>query len=82
MSFTEAGFKRVVAGEYASGFVTGRLGIQLVSIRSDSITVKYIIAAPDSNEAIYEYETLAMKVGQQVLLNGAELKIPFEVVPE
>ena len=82
MSFTEAGFKRVVAGEYADGFVTGRLGVQLMSISPDSITVKYVIAAPNDNEVIYEYEPLAMSVGQQVLLNGAEIKIPFEVVQE
>ncbi len=79
MSFTEAGFKRMVAGEFASGFVVGRLGVQLISIGQDQIIIKYFIAASGSNEVVYEYDQLPMSVGEQVLLDGVEVKIPFEI---
>lgn len=80
--FTQEGIKRVIAGEFAGGTVTGRLGLQLMSMSGDQITVKYFIAALNENEILYEYDEVPMEVGQQVMLDGAEVTTPFEVTQE
>jgi hypothetical protein len=82
MSFTEAGFQRVISGEFANGFVTGKLGVQLVNVESGRVFVKYLISALDNNEVIFEYDPVPMIPGQQVFLDGAEVKIPLEIVKE
>ena len=82
MSFTEEGFNRVISGEFPDKILSGRLGVELVSISSKRIKMKFFVAALNDNEVLFDYGTTTMKVGQQVLLSGAEARIPIEVVPE
>ena len=82
MSFTEEGFNRVISGEFPDKVLSGRLGIELISISQKRIKMKFFVAALEDNEVLFEYAPTAMKVGQQVLLNGAEARIPIEIVTE
>lgn len=85
MSFTEAGFQRIIAGEFAGGFVTGRLGVELTSIETGNthrVFIKYLVSSLDNNEIIFEYDPVPMIPMQQIFLEGAEIKIPLEIVKE
>ena len=82
MSFTEEGMKRVIAGEFTSGILNGRLGVELISISQKRIKMRFFIAASNDTVILFEYEPTRMKVGQQVLLDGAEITSQIGVVPE
>ncbi len=82
MSFTEAGFKRIIAGEFADGFVTGQFGFQLIEIEFGKALIQYFISSLENGEVIFEYDPIPLIPGQHVDLAGAEIKIPLEIVKE
>ncbi len=82
MSFTDAGFQRIIAGEFADGFVTGQFGFQLIEIDFGRALIQYFISSLDDNEIIFEYDPVPLSPGQQVFLDSVEVKIPLEIVKE
>lgn len=83
-NLTKEGWNRIIKGQFPDGIVTGRIAIRLEgqNAKTGAAVFTFMLVAQEDNAVLFEYEKTNIQVGQEIVLTGATVSSPIQVVEE